>query len=102
LGHGGRAGARGHVEGGAVVKELENRRGRGGGRGGLAGGWVLELLLHEGEDGGDVVESGGKVLRVWRGVGHGGTRGFFATGGGAGFGRISGIDDEEERRSKEI
>jgi hypothetical protein len=58
----------------------------------------LELLLHEGEDGGDVVESGGKVLGVRRGVGHGGTGGV-ATGG-AGFARINRIDDEG-RRSKE-
>jgi hypothetical protein len=73
LGHGGRAGARGHVEWSAVVKELEDSRVRSSrwSRGGW--GLVLELLLHEDKDGGDVVESVSEGLGVRRGVGHGGT-----------------------------
>ena len=59
-GHGGRTGARGHVKGGAVVKEREN-----GGRSNRRG---CLLLLQEGKDCSDVGQRGGEGR-----VGHGGT-----------------------------
>ena len=87
-GHGGRTGARGHVKGGAVVKEREN-----GGRSNRRG---CLLLLQEGKDRSDVGQRGGECR-----VGHGGTGCGRSKGGtaiGAGRARINGDDGERLRR----